>query len=87
MQGLDAILDLGDALTRNNDSIIDVLHDLLLFHELLRLDLSLVMAHNVFELALCGGSEVSFNLLELQCQSSFSSVDFICIFGRNSLVI
>lgn len=67
MQGLNAILDLSDALAGNNDSIVDVLHDLLLFHKLLGLDLSLVVAHNVFELALCGGSEVFFNLFELLC--------------------
>jgi hypothetical protein len=67
MQGLNAILDLSDALAGNNDSIVDVLYDLLLFNKLLRLDLSLVVAHNVFELALCGGSEVFFNLFELLC--------------------
>jgi len=60
-------MDLSDALAGNNDSIVDVLHDLLLFNKLLRLDLSLVVAHNVFELALGGGSEVFLNLFELLC--------------------
>lgn len=87
LQRLYTILYLSDALTWNNDPIVDVLNNFLFFNEQLRLDLCLVVTHNIFELILRCNQNLNFNKFMIKLQLCLCFLNLFSVLWSDSLFI